>query len=58
MNVTLTDGYTYERAAITSWINNGKTRSPMTNAVLSTSTLTPNRSLKILIQRHMQQHKS
>ncbi|XP_033733128.1 WD repeat, SAM and U-box domain-containing protein 1-like [Pecten maximus] len=47
------DGYTYERAAITAWTSKGKDRSPMTNAILSTKQLTPNRSLKMLIQRHL-----
>lgn len=47
----LSDGYTYERAAITGWISSGKTRSPMTNGILPSTELTPNRSLKMLIQR-------
>lgn len=51
--VIATDGYTYERSAITAWINSGKDRSPMTNAVLSRKDLTPNRSLKMLIQRYL-----
>jgi WD40 repeat protein len=51
--VIASDGYTYERAAIKAWMSNGKTRSPMTNAVLGNDSLTPNRSLKMLIVRHM-----
>lgn len=47
------DGYTYERAAIKSWMTKGKTLSPMTNAPLANHTLTPNRGLKIAIQRHL-----
>jgi hypothetical protein len=52
--VIAADGYTYERAAITSWMSSGKTRSPMTNAVLGSQAVMPNRSLKMLIQRHLQ----
>ncbi|KAL4229143.1 WD repeat [Mactra antiquata] len=51
--VICTDGYTYERAAILSWMEKGKDRSPMTNAILSTKDLTPNRCLKMLIQRYL-----
>ena len=46
------DGYTYERAAIMSWIKSGKGTSPMTNSLLLNDSLTPNRSLKMLIQRN------
>lgn len=48
------DGYTYERSAIKSWMDSGKNRSPMTNSILATKQLTPNRSLKMLIQRFKQ----
>lgn len=51
--VICSDGYTYERAAITSWIQKGKDRSPMTNAVFTSQDLTPNRSLKMIIQRYL-----
>lgn len=51
--VICSDGYTYERAAIASWIESGKACSPMTNAVLANKDLTPNRSLKMLIQRYL-----
>ena len=47
------DGYSYERAAITSWMEKGKTNSPMTNAALASQQLTPNRSLKMIIQRFL-----
>ena len=47
-----TDGYTYERAVIEEWLTSGRKASPMTNAPLKSTTLTPNRMLKILIQRH------
>lgn len=48
------DGYTYERSAIVGWMEKGKTTSPMTNGLLNTKQLTPNRSLKMLIQRYLQ----
>ncbi|XP_064612039.1 WD repeat, SAM and U-box domain-containing protein 1-like [Liolophura sinensis] len=51
--VIAADGYTYEKSAIESWVKSGKSRSPMTNAVLASYMLTPNRSLKMLIQRHV-----
>ncbi|XP_052254306.1 WD repeat, SAM and U-box domain-containing protein 1-like isoform X4 [Dreissena polymorpha] len=51
--VICSDGYSYERAAIASWMNKGKNCSPMTNAVLTSKDLTPNRSLKMLIQRYL-----
>lgn len=51
--VICSDGYTYERAAITSWMAKGKTLSPMTNATLVNKELTPNRSLKMIIQRYL-----
>lgn len=47
-----TDGYTYERATIEEWLTSGRKSSPMTNAPLKSTTLTPNRMLKMLIQRH------
>lgn len=50
----ISDGYTYERSAIAGWMEKGKTTSPMTNGTLNTKQLTPNRSLKMLIQRYLQ----
>lgn len=49
--VSLTDGYSYEREAIESWINTPNRSSPMTNLPLQTTILTANRSLKMAIQR-------
>lgn len=49
--VFLTDGYSYEREAIESWINTPNRSSPMTNLPLQTTILTANRSLKMAIQR-------
>ncbi|ELU10109.1 hypothetical protein CAPTEDRAFT_93086 [Capitella teleta] len=54
--VMASDGYTYEREAIISWINSGQSNSPMTNAPLLTSDLTPNRSLKMLVSRFIQEN--
>ncbi|KAK3105791.1 hypothetical protein FSP39_005813 [Pinctada imbricata] len=48
------DGYTYERSAIQAWMGKGKNLSPMTNSPLTSQKLTPNRSLKMLIQRYLQ----
>ena len=47
-----TDGYTYERACIEEWLRSGRKTSPMTNAPLKNTALTPNRILKNLIQGH------
>ncbi|KAK7092291.1 WD repeat, SAM and U-box domain-containing protein 1-like [Littorina saxatilis] len=49
--VIAADGYTYDRSAIQAWLENGKDRSPMTNSVLAHKSLTPNRTLKMLIQK-------
>lgn len=47
----LTDGYSYEREAIESWINTKNRTSPMTNLPLLTTLLTPNHTLKMAIGR-------
>ena len=50
--VIAADGYSYERSAIEAWLRSGGAPvSPMTNAPLVSPTLTPNRSLKLLIER-------
>ncbi|XP_048455515.1 WD repeat, SAM and U-box domain-containing protein 1 isoform X1 [Rhincodon typus] len=49
--VIASDGYSYEREAIESWINTKKRTSPMTNKPLETSLITPNRTLKMAIDR-------
>jgi hypothetical protein len=51
--VLASDGYSYERTAMEAWINSGKVVSPMTNVELKSPTLTPNRSLKLLIERYL-----
>lgn len=47
--VIAADGYTYERVSIEEWLTSGRKTSPMTNAPLKSTTLTPNRMLKNLI---------
>ncbi|XP_078408356.1 WD repeat, SAM and U-box domain-containing protein 1 isoform X2 [Cetorhinus maximus] len=49
--VIASDGYSYEREAIESWINTKKRTSPMTNKPLESSLITPNRTLKMAIDR-------
>ncbi|XP_019897921.2 WD repeat, SAM and U-box domain-containing protein 1 isoform X2 [Esox lucius] len=49
--VIAADGYSYERAAIESWIATKNRSSPMTNLPLQTTLLTPNRTLKMAIGR-------
>ncbi|XP_072253228.1 WD repeat, SAM and U-box domain-containing protein 1-like isoform X2 [Leuresthes tenuis] len=49
--VIAADGYSYEREAIESWIRGKNKTSPMTNLLLQTTLLTPNRSLKMAITR-------
>uniref|UniRef100_UPI00398EDE6C WD repeat, SAM and U-box domain-containing protein 1 isoform X1 n=2 Tax=Pristiophorus japonicus TaxID=55135 RepID=UPI00398EDE6C len=49
--VIASDGYSYEREAIESWINTKKRTSPMTNMPLESSLLTSNRTLKMAIDR-------
>ncbi|XP_057686649.1 WD repeat, SAM and U-box domain-containing protein 1 isoform X1 [Corythoichthys intestinalis] len=49
--VLAADGYSYEREAITMWINTKNRSSPMTNLPLLTTLLTPNHTLKMAIAR-------
>ncbi|KAM6978510.1 WD repeat, SAM and U-box domain-containing protein 1-like [Tautogolabrus adspersus] len=49
--VIASDGYSYERESIESWLRGRNKTSPMTNLPLQTSLLTPNRSLKMAITR-------
>ncbi|CAJ1933115.1 unnamed protein product [Sphenostylis stenocarpa] len=44
------DGFTYERKAISEWLENGHETSPMTNLKLSHPHLTPNHALRLAIQ--------
>ncbi|XP_040890108.1 WD repeat, SAM and U-box domain-containing protein 1 isoform X1 [Toxotes jaculatrix] len=54
--VIAADGYSYERAAIESWINTKNRTSPMTNLPLLTTLLTPNHTLKMAIGRWKTSH--
>ena len=47
--VVLCDGHTYERKAIERWLKGGKRTSPMTGAVLASTALTPNFTLRSMI---------
>ena len=48
--VTLSDGFTYERASIEKWINAGNVTSPVTNETLSHTHLCRNQALKNIIR--------
>ena len=48
--VTLSDGFTYERASIETWINAGNTTSPVTNETLSHTHFFPNQAIKNVIR--------
>uniref|UniRef100_A0A7N4Q1J7 WD repeat, SAM and U-box domain-containing protein 1 n=1 Tax=Sarcophilus harrisii TaxID=9305 RepID=A0A7N4Q1J7_SARHA len=50
------DGYSYEKEAIENWISKKKRTSPMTNLVLPSLILTPNRTLKMAIDRWLETH--
>ncbi|XP_040213837.1 WD repeat, SAM and U-box domain-containing protein 1 isoform X2 [Rana temporaria] len=51
--VIVSDGYSYERNAIESWISTRRT-SPMTNLPLENLLLTPNRTLKMALNRWLE----
>ena len=48
--VTLSDGFTYERASIETWINAGNTTSPVTNETLRSNDFFPNQVVKNMIR--------
>ena len=50
--VTAADGFTYERAAITDWLEQ-KDTSPITGAELANKTLTPNGSVRQMAEWFM-----
>ncbi|KAM8788541.1 WD repeat, SAM and U-box domain-containing protein 1 [Rhynchonycteris naso] len=54
--VIASDGYSYEKEAIENWISKKKRTSPMTNLVLPSLVLTPNRTLKMAINRWLETH--
>lgn len=49
--VVAADGSSYERAAIEDWLARGNTTSPMTNAPLAHTHLTPNKTLRAHVMR-------
>ena len=50
------DGFSYEREAVEAWLASGKKTSPMTNEPLPHLLLTPNRTLRNLIQRYKEEN--
>uniref|UniRef100_A0A8C6RFW0 WD repeat, SAM and U-box domain-containing protein 1 n=1 Tax=Nannospalax galili TaxID=1026970 RepID=A0A8C6RFW0_NANGA len=54
--VIASDGYSYEKEAMESWISKKKRTSPMTNLALPSLVLTPNRTLKMAINRWLDTH--
>ncbi|XP_060033858.1 WD repeat, SAM and U-box domain-containing protein 1 isoform X2 [Erinaceus europaeus] len=54
--VIAADGYSYEKEAMENWISKKKRTSPMTNLVLPSVVLTPNRTLKMAINRWLDTH--
>ena len=46
------DGFSYERSEIVSWLRGGNGRSPLTHERLKPNVLTPNRNLKRRMQKH------
>lgn len=51
------DGFTYEAEAIRGWIDSGHNTSPMTNLILPSCELIPNRALRSAIQEWQQQQR-
>ena len=49
----MTDGFSYEKAAILAWFQKGHKVSPMTNKALSSSALVPNQTLKTIIRQYV-----
>ncbi|XP_032066923.1 WD repeat, SAM and U-box domain-containing protein 1 isoform X2 [Thamnophis elegans] len=54
--VIAADGYSYEKEAIENWIIKKRRSSPMTNLSLQRLVLTPNRTLKMAINRWLETH--
>ncbi|XP_062826700.1 WD repeat, SAM and U-box domain-containing protein 1 isoform X2 [Anolis carolinensis] len=54
--VIAADGYSYEKEAMESWIVKQRHSSPMTNLHLQSLVLTPNRTLKMAIDRWLENH--
>lgn len=51
--VVASDGYSYEKSAISKWISTGNTSSPMTNETLTDLNLVPNKTLSLLIRKYL-----
>jgi hypothetical protein len=51
--VLASDGHSYERAAITTWLCSGRTTSPVTNLPLGNCSLVPNLTLRGAIEEFM-----
>ena len=54
--VTTMDGQTYERTAIATWLRPGRMNSPSTGARLPFPTLTPNHTLRKVIEDWLARH--
>ncbi|XP_021572003.1 WD repeat, SAM and U-box domain-containing protein 1 isoform X2 [Carlito syrichta] len=52
--VIASDGYSYEKEAMENWISKNRRTSPMTNLILPSVILTPNRTLKMAIDRWLE----
>ncbi|XP_048523830.1 WD repeat, SAM and U-box domain-containing protein 1 isoform X3 [Dendroctonus ponderosae] len=52
--VRCSDGFTYEKNAVAEWFMSGKYTSPMTNAVLTNTTLIPNLELRDSIRKFLE----
>jgi len=50
--VVADDGNTYERKSILTWFHCGKTRSPVTNEIMKTRNLVPNRNISAMALAH------
>ena len=48
------DGFTYERSAIMQWLSTGRRSSPVTNLPFPNTLLVPNRHLKTILDRKLQ----
>ena len=51
--VVASDGYSYEKEAISKWISNGNKTSPMTNEIMTDLSLRPNKTLSLLIKKYL-----
>ena len=51
--VSTSDGFSYEREAITEWLRGGQSTSPLTGAPLDHAQLVPNHALRSAIQQYV-----